>query len=52
MMVNVTVDDNEASEGRSCYEAMQMLTILQPYPDADNASMSLPGKTYLMSRHR
>ena len=43
------VDETEVPEGRSCYEAMQMLTILQPYPsDTDKASLSLPGKSYLM----
>jgi len=41
-------DENEVSESRSCYEAMQMLTILQPYPcdTADKSSLSLPGKHF------
>jgi len=48
IFVNFVVDENEVSEDRSCYESMQMLTILQPYPcDTDKSSLSLPGMSYI-----
>lgn len=48
--VKFLVGETEVSEGLSRYEAMQMLTILQPYPtDTDNASLALPGKIHVSS---